>query len=163
MPRVSSETLRALAELLDSIPPEAKSKCALCNETLTHIVKQAEAQTGAGTATVTRMLADRINESAAPGDRVSENALRHRVQYADSDICPNRANNSEPSLVCSVGSDGTENKKPIVAERTDHEVAMRYAKMAIADLRQIRNYHHDWKEALNFIETWVVKTRKELA
>jgi hypothetical protein len=52
----------------------------LCRETLTHITKTAEAQTGAPTATVTRELAKEINKYAAPGDRVSGEALKHRVR-----------------------------------------------------------------------------------
>jgi hypothetical protein len=53
-------------------------------------------------------------------------------------------------------------KKPIAAEKPDHQVAVRYAKMAIADLRQIRHFHHDWKEALNLIEDWITQTREEM-
>jgi len=61
MSRVTQETLNKLHAFLDSLDPEVKGKCALCNETLTHIVKMAEVQTGAGTATVARKLADDIN------------------------------------------------------------------------------------------------------
>lgn len=78
---VTADTIRKLNAFIDSLPPEARGKCALCNETLTHIVKQAEAQTGAGTATVTRALAERINETAAPADRVSGKRLQDRVRY----------------------------------------------------------------------------------
>jgi len=67
MPRVSQETISKLNDFLDSLPEAARAKCALCNETLTHIVKTAEAQTGAGTATVTKGLADRINSDVKKG------------------------------------------------------------------------------------------------
>jgi hypothetical protein len=53
-------------------------------------------------------------------------------------------------------------QKIIAAESTDHEVAMRYAKMAIADLRQIRSSHHDWKEALQFVDEWIIQTRDKM-
>ena len=78
--RVNSTTLSKLEAFMDSLPQEAKQKCSLCNETLTHIVKQAEVATGAGTATVTRVLAARINEDAAPGDMVTVRALTGRVE-----------------------------------------------------------------------------------
>jgi hypothetical protein len=98
MGRVSAEALKKLNDFILSLPEDARSKCALCNETLTHIVKQAEAQTGAGTATVTRVLSERINEGAAPGDRVSgeqlrQKALRHTGERFDK--CADRTNNPD--------------------------------------------------------------------
>lgn len=57
---------------MDSLPEEARSKCSICTTTLTHIVKQAEAETGVGTATVARALAEKVNETALPADRVTE-------------------------------------------------------------------------------------------
>lgn len=83
MPRVSHETIEKLNEFINLLAGDARSKCALCTETLTHIVKTAEAQTGAGTATVTRALAEKINETAAPGDRVSGGALQDRVRVSE--------------------------------------------------------------------------------
>jgi ABC-type phosphonate transport system ATPase subunit len=59
-------------------------------------VVAAEVESGAGTTTVTRALADRINEDAAPADRVSGNALRNRVQQAEGVKCSERANNPQP-------------------------------------------------------------------
>ncbi len=96
MSRVSKEALEKLSEFINSLPDEARSKCALCNETLTHIVKQAEAQTGAGTATVARELANRINENAAPGDRVSDQQLRCRVQRQEGLSARNEQIKPEP-------------------------------------------------------------------
>jgi ribosomal protein L44E len=96
MASVSKEALDRLNYFFEALPKEVRNKCALCNETLTHIVKTAEVETGAGTATVTRELAKRINEGAAPGDQVSGGALRHRVQRAEGAICSNRANKLEP-------------------------------------------------------------------
>lgn len=81
MPRVSQETMEKLNDFLNSLPAEARSKCALCNETLTHIVKRAEAETGAPTATVTKALANRVNDGAAPGDVVSGKKLQDKVRY----------------------------------------------------------------------------------
>ncbi|MFH2034718.1 MAG: DNA N-6-adenine-methyltransferase [Candidatus Margulisiibacteriota bacterium] len=87
MARVSEETLEKLNSFIESLPQEARSKCALCSETLTHIVKMAEVQTGAGTATVTRVLSEKLNENAAPGDRVSGEALNQRVRYNEGLKC----------------------------------------------------------------------------
>lgn len=95
MGRVSSETIDKINAFFLSLPDEAKSKCALCNETLTHIVKQAEVQTGAGTATVVKVLADHINENAAPADKMSDGALRQRVLLNDGSICRNPTNRAE--------------------------------------------------------------------
>lgn len=81
MPRHSSEQLEKLQAFLDTLPAEQKDKCALCNETLLHIVKQAEAEVGVGTATVTNALAGQINATALPADQVSGEQLRDRVRY----------------------------------------------------------------------------------
>ena len=67
MPRVSQDTIKKLNAFIDSLPEAARSKCALCSETLTHITKMAEVETGAGTATVTRVLANRINKDVSEG------------------------------------------------------------------------------------------------
>lgn len=85
MGRVSQDTLDKLNAFFESLPDEARSKCTICNETLTHIVKQAEAQTGAGTTTVCRALAERVNENAAKWDVVSESKLRDRVRNKEKD------------------------------------------------------------------------------
>jgi len=61
MARVTQESLAKLGAFIDSLPEEARGKCALCNETLTHIVKMAEVETGAGTATVTRAAGQAIS------------------------------------------------------------------------------------------------------
>jgi hypothetical protein len=75
------ETLERLNAFMDSLPVEARKKCAMCNDTLVHIIKQAEVEVGVGTATAARILAERVNEGAAPQDIVSANALRERVRY----------------------------------------------------------------------------------
>lgn len=95
MPRVSQETLDKLETFINSLPNEARQKCALCTETLTHIVKLAEVQTGAGTATVTRVLSEKINEKAAPQDQVSGNALRQKVQWNEGLKAHNEQINNE--------------------------------------------------------------------
>jgi hypothetical protein len=46
---------------------------------------------------VTRELAARVNEGAAPGDVVSESQLRGRVQRVDESICTKRADNHRQS------------------------------------------------------------------
>ena len=85
MPRVSKETIAKLNDFICALPEEAKGKCALCNQTLVHIVKQAEAQTGAGTATVTRVLAENINETALPQDQVTSSSLNEKVRNSERD------------------------------------------------------------------------------
>lgn len=80
MGRVNAETIEKLNDFINSLPEEAKGKCAICNKTLVHIVKQAEAQTGAGTATVTMILAEKINENALPEDKVTPKALSNKVR-----------------------------------------------------------------------------------
>ncbi len=93
MPRVKPETIEKLNAFFDTLPKEQLSKCSLCRETLTHICKTAEVETGAGTATTTRVLSEKINDSAAPGDRVSGENLRRRVRYQEEDIrtnCPDK-------------------------------------------------------------------------
>ena len=77
------DAINAVREFFGALPDDAKKKCSLCNETLTHIVKLAEVETGAGTATVTRVLAEQINDGAVDGDRVSGDALRFRVRNAE--------------------------------------------------------------------------------
>ena len=98
MPRVSAETIEKLNEFFKTLPQEAQSKCALCNETLTHIVKTAEAQTGAGTATVTRELAERINEGAVEGDKVSSGALKQKVMRHEGLISTYRTNKNTDQI-----------------------------------------------------------------
>ncbi len=83
MSRVNRETLDKLQAFFDTLEPEVQSKCALCNETLVHIVKLAEVQTGAGTKTVCRELTTRINDGSAPGDIVGDRTLEDKVKYAD--------------------------------------------------------------------------------
>lgn len=103
MPRVSTETIEKLTEYIDSLSEDTRNKCALCNTTLTHLVKTAEAKTGAGTLTVTRALADKINETAAPQDKVNAEALRSRVLWEDgtnkkSLICRESTNKSDSEI-----------------------------------------------------------------
>ena len=83
MGRISRENLDNLKVFISSLPDDVKGKCTLCNETLTHIVKSAEAETGAGTATVTRIIAEHINDGAAPGDEVKGHALNERVRQKE--------------------------------------------------------------------------------
>jgi hypothetical protein len=79
MGRVSGKIIESVAKFLGSLPEDSRAKCMLCTRTLTHIVKQAEAYTGAGTTTVTDALAELHNKTAAPQDRITGNALRQRV------------------------------------------------------------------------------------
>ena len=103
MGKVSTKTIQNVSKFFDSLPEEVKDKCALCNETLVHIVKTAEARTGAGTATVTRMLSERINANAAPADVVSGSQLRDRVRIKEGkkliwDKIPNKESLTQNSI-----------------------------------------------------------------
>ena len=153
MPRVSQETLDKLDAFIDSLPDEARSKCMLCTQTLTHIFKKAEVETGAGTATVARRFAEKHNETAAPGDRVSDIALRDKVRRSEGVIVANRYNNHQPKEKAPVGPElwGGEYHKD--------DFAMRYAKMAVAQLESIERGHPERDEAFNYVVRWIEKNR----
>ena len=96
--KVTRNTLNKLQSFIDSLPEEAKSKCSVCNETLVHLVGSAMAKTGAPQSTVCRCLADDINKTAAPLDKVDGKKLRKKVDYHTKSkkikkvICRKRAN-----------------------------------------------------------------------
>lgn len=139
MGRVSQETLDRLNAFIASLPSEAKKKCSLCNETLTHIVKQAEAQTGAGTRTVCRALADSHNEGAAPADVVSGDQLQDRVRQKEGLKMGIPHNSTTP--------------KPLPS-RTD-SFSMRYVEIAISQLERIKDDDSEAESALLFILKWI--------
>lgn len=85
MGRVKESVVEQVRALIAMLPAEAKGKCALCNETLTHIVTKIEVTAKAPLQTVCRELAAQVNEGAAPQDRVSEQAIRERVRAATTD------------------------------------------------------------------------------
>lgn len=96
MARVSKEKLIQLEEWFDEkMPNDLAYKCTLCNETLTHLTKMAEAEVGVGTATVTKMLAERINEHALEHEQVTGELLRQRALRKSgerTDKCADRTN-----------------------------------------------------------------------
>jgi len=149
--RMSPGSLEKLNAFIASLPEEARSKCALCNETLTHIVKQAEAQTGAGTATVARVLADKINDGAAPGDRVSEDALRMRVDYHERGKCRKSSDKPAPETK-------PEPKQQKPAQTT---WAIDFAGIAISQLERIQKGDPMRIEALNRVKAWIEKQLAE--
>ena len=151
MPRVSDETLQKLQSFIDSLPAEARSKCALCNETLTHIVKRAEVETGAGTATVARVIADKLNEDAAPQDRVSDQALKQKVMRHEGVIGTKRTNNPEPK--------GGEEKKKAEWEECKATEAIEFAIMAISQLERIRDDDPQRLAAFERVTAWIQKHR----
>jgi hypothetical protein len=172
MSRVTQETLEKLSNFLDSLDPEVKGKCALCNETLTHIVKLAEVQTGAGTATVTRALAARVNEGAAPGDVVSGEALKERVRQREGlnnskirnpDNKPNDqpkqkeapAPFKEPLGVFETNDQPQE--KNDNASVPGQSTASQFSRMAISQLRQIRRDDQKRKKALIEVRSYIDK------
>jgi hypothetical protein len=179
VPRVSKESLEKLNAFIDSLPVEARNKCALCNETLVHLVKTAEVESGAGTATVTRALADRINEDAAPADRVKPENLRRRVRYQEDDIRTNCPNNPQPqhdppeekeeerpaveSKPPAKLKNWRENKSQPENDYMDYDLGsmpMRYARMAVLDLEKIENSHPDRNKAFDFVIEWINNVRR---
>lgn len=127
-------------------------------------------------------LADETGLSvAAIGGRYQRaiNPSRPKKKKADGYLVPLRCEDCAEREKCSAASDHPKEKidreecfvAKVIGEeeaaalgvKPSFEVAMRYAKMAVADLEQIRNYHHDWKEALAYVNKWIAKTRKELS
>jgi hypothetical protein len=174
MPRVSKDTLEKLKAFVDSLPMEAMGKCALCVDTLTHLEKTAGVKTGAPTATITRAFADRINENAAPWDRVSGEKLRDRVRKQDPVIREKFPNKSHPEPD---QPDKKEEKSPVVENTATEQIKnwrenkshpendyvdcdldslpMRYARMAVLDLEKIENSHPDRNKAFNYVIEWI--------
>jgi hypothetical protein len=129
MARLSPETTKKLSIYINSLPPEIYKKCALCNETLTHFVKQAEAKSGAGTASVTRALAEKVNEGAPPADCVSPGALRQRVLNKEGAICRNPTNKPEPDKDPSPTHKRPPRQKPYAAENFVVNISERYRRL----------------------------------
>jgi uncharacterized protein YoaH (UPF0181 family) len=125
MSRTATERIQRLKTFMDSLPDEARSKCSLCTTTLTHIVKQAEAETGVGTATVARALAEKINETALPADRVSGEQLRDRVRYQAGE----KVSGKNPQIKKLTKAEKIEAVEELMAEgMTDLEAIRRVAK-----------------------------------
>ncbi len=102
MGRVSKKDIKTIVGFIDSLPEEQVSKCSICRETLTHIVTSAQAKTGVGIATITKKLADTLNENAAPQDTVTPRALEERVRRnnGSSPIPTKRGNRNEDETQC---------------------------------------------------------------
>ena len=79
--KVTQETIDKLEAFIATLPTEAKNKCSLCNQALVHLVGKAMAETGAPQSTVCNALADSINETAAPLDKVNGKKLADKVDY----------------------------------------------------------------------------------
>lgn len=159
MARVTQEQLQKLNDFIDSLPSEARSKCALCNETLTHIVKTAEAQIGAGTATVTRALADRLNDGAAPGDRVSGEQLRGRVRQRECNRnSSGHSDQIKPAPEAPVDKSGT--ASPAEHRLNRYCFTMQYVDMAINQLKNIKKDDPRRVEALHRVKEWVEQELK---
>ena len=171
MPRVKQETINKLRDLINSLPDESRNKCALCNETLTHIVKQAEAQIGAGTATVTRVLAEEINKDAAPRDRVTGEQLRQRTRYnEDPSIWQNSPNkptepetaddwpDGEPTWTCkNCGGEFPVAETECYCQKNPISQNFQCAQMAIVNLERINKKEADWKGAYQKVSLWISK------
>jgi hypothetical protein len=121
MGRVSQETVDKLSAFIESLPEEVKSKCAFCNETLTHIVKKAEVETGAGTATITGEIAKKHNETAATHDKVSGKQLQDRVRYKEGKDKVGISENKQPTNTQIDHEEGTPDKPNPGPERNISE------------------------------------------
>jgi hypothetical protein len=170
MGRIAPDTLDKLSAFIESLPEEARGKCALCNETLVHIVKKAEAETGAGTATVTRALAEKINDGAVPGDRVSSRALDRRVRRMEDPKIPKRDNKSnsveekpksepKPNPPRELFPDAEPRRPPpLVPPPKPSELATeanQFATMAITNLERIRKDDPKKANALLRVKGWI--------
>jgi hypothetical protein len=149
--RVSADALKKLNAFIDALPSEARGKCALCNETLTHLVKLAEVETGAGTATVTRVLAEKINEDAAPGDRVSGDKLRDRVRIQSGEKL-----SGIKSQITESATTYNQEEQDAIADGEFFD-GQRFATMAIEQLRRIKKDDPDRVAALNRVKEWIDK------
>jgi len=170
--RVKAETIEKLQAFIESLPDEAKAKCALCNETLVHIVKTAEARTGAPTRTVTKALAEEVNKNVPPGDRVSDKALQNRVRRVEGekDALTNCKDSTSEIMDESdskvkfpfrdLNLKNTDNKSPSDAEiirelNRRNPYAIRQADIAIAYLNNIDVKDKYRAEAYLKVRAWI--------
>lgn len=172
MGRIAPDTLNKLSAFIESLPEEVRRKCALCNETLVHIVKKIEAETGAGTDTVTRALSNKINEGAATVDRVTPRALESRVRRMEKPIPANRGNKSDlveeapkPESKADPQRElfpDAEPRRPPPLVPPPSELAssaMQFATMAITNLERIQNDDPKKDDALNRVMEWIKNHR----
>lgn len=183
MPRVSNETINKLNDFLDTFPAEALGKCALCNETLTHIVSSAEAQTGAPMATVTKELANRVNDGAAPNDKVTGESLRQKVigKTTDKNLSVRKEQikkpeEPEPGIgpdiepkecpACKSHYPGDQDHCPNKCKESKPEPyvntvtdAMQFARIAVSQLKRIRPNDPEKNKALDHVEQWIKTAR----
>ena len=168
MPRVSQETMEKLNDFLNTLPAEARNKCALCNETLTHIVKSAEAQTGAPTATVTRELANRVNDGAHPGDVISGESLRQKVigKTTDKNLSVRNEQIKKPEPepkecpICGSVFPGDQKHCPNNCEKKNQSVATeahQFCTIAISQLSRIRQDDMDKIPELMKVLDWIIE------
>tara|TARA_B100000614_G_scaffold262369_2_gene295499 strand:- start:490 stop:963 length:474 start_codon:yes stop_codon:yes gene_type:complete len=152
MPRVTQESLSKLTVFLDTLPKEARNKCALCNETLTHIVKTAEAETGAPQSTVANEMANRLNDEAAPADQVTGNALNQRVRQKAGEKKRNLSNGQNKARP-------KKKKRSKSKGRCKPAEAMQLAVKAISQLKRISCVDPKRDAALNKVANWVNANR----
>jgi len=169
MGRVSQETTEKLKAFVESLPAgDAKKKCAVCNEALTHIVKQAEAQTGAPTLTVCRAIADEINDGAAPADVVTGEQLQDRVRNKTTDRNLSwrnaKINDLEKPAQVTVNRetgevyvDGKKSGLP-----PEYTTALFFAKTAVNHLKSIAADDPQRIEALDWVIDWCEQQKQQL-
>lgn len=118
MGRVAADAIERLSQIMAVLDGGDTKACRLCNETLTHNIKQIEANTGASERAVCEAIADKINETALPQDKVTGESLRQRVKQHD-------------GSKARIGSIGT-NRKP-----TKEEVAAKKEEKRIFEANQL--------------------------
>ena len=179
MPRVSQKTLGKLNDYLNTISADTQSKCTLCRDTLTHVVNSAAAKTGAPVSTITSALAERVNNGASQWDLVTGQQLRRRVQRVDEGISPKRADKTDSDIepkecpVCKshypgdqdhcpnkCGIEKTEKKADTLKQSVNTVTdAMRFARVAISELKRIRPNDPEKNKAFDHVEQWIKENR----
>ena len=77
---------RKVREALKKFDGDLLGKCALCTETLVHVTKSVEAETGCSTRMVTAEIARKV-KATAPNPKRLESKLRERVVRIDRKSC----------------------------------------------------------------------------
>ncbi|MDX9788651.1 MAG: hypothetical protein RBT11_17875 [Desulfobacterales bacterium] len=167
--KVSQQTIAKLEDFLKDLPSEVWAKCSICNETLVHWAKKAEAETGAGTATVSKAIADKVNSDAAPGDKISSEALRQRIigKTTDKNLSVRYEQiKSKPATwrctICNREYPATTETCPDCdGSNGIVSYAMDFAASAISQLKRIEKSDPNREAAFLKVEAYIAKMRAE--
>lgn len=78
--RVKNDVVEDVRRLIDMLPAEIKTKCSICNETMTHYLTQVQVQANAPLGTVCREYTKAVNEMLPEHEKLSESAAMNRVR-----------------------------------------------------------------------------------